>query len=137
MSWPARIAKKPLKHGRTKVNDREQPWHQKWIRTLTCLGCGASPQKATIECAHVRNGTDGGTGLKPSDRFTVPLCSDCHREQHNVGEVTFWGDRHIDAVATASTLWSLRNKEDKTARAEAVIFGARQRADLNKQHAGD
>ena len=136
MSRPARIAKAPLNHGRTKVDDRRQPRHREWIRLLTCLGCGASPQRVMMECAHVRNGTDGGTGLAPSDRYTVPLCVDCHWEQHKDGEVTFWGGRHIDAVAISGALWSLRNKQDKTARGEAVIFGARQRAELNKQRVG-
>lgn len=42
-----------------------------------------------IECAHVRIGTDGGTGIKPSDRWTISLCKDCHARQHNMGEATF------------------------------------------------
>ena len=41
--------------------------------------------------AHQREGADGGTGLKPSDMFAVPLCHACHGLQHRVGEKTFWG----------------------------------------------
>ena len=42
-----------------------------------------------IECAHVRMGTDGGMGLKPSDRWTISLCHDHHVEQHQIGERAF------------------------------------------------
>lgn len=35
--------------------------------------------------------TDGGTSLKPSDNYTVPLCHKCHQEQHQIGELAFWG----------------------------------------------
>jgi hypothetical protein len=42
-----------------------------------------------IECAHVRNGTDGGTGLKPSDRWSISLCRYHHAEQHKIGEYAF------------------------------------------------
>lgn len=31
-------------------------------------------------------------GVKPSDKWTVPLCRECHQVQHNRGEVDFWGD---------------------------------------------
>lgn len=42
-----------------------------------------------IECAHVRNGTDGGTGLKPSDSWCWSACRDHHSEQHQIGETSF------------------------------------------------
>jgi hypothetical protein len=60
--------------------------HLQFIRELECVLCG-SPY---VEAAHLRWGTDGGTGLKPSDCFVTPLCSPHHRLQHQVGEKTFW-----------------------------------------------
>lgn len=42
-----------------------------------------------IEVAHVRTGTGGGMGVKPSDRWTISLCRDHHSEQHRVGERSF------------------------------------------------
>lgn len=55
------------------------------------------------EAAHVRIRTNGGTGIKPSDEFVVPLCSNCHRTQHG-GERTFWGN--IDKpLELAKFLW--------------------------------
>ena len=32
-----------------------------------------------VEAHHVRKGTDGGTALKPSDGFSVPLCNRHHQ----------------------------------------------------------
>lgn len=60
--------------------------HLAYIRTLPCMRCSKKPSEA----AHVRNGTDGGMGLKPSDCFVVPLCHSCHAFQHQTGEDTFW-----------------------------------------------
>lgn len=42
-----------------------------------------------IECAHVRNGTDGGTGIKPGDAWSWSACRDHHSEQHQIGEPAF------------------------------------------------
>jgi hypothetical protein len=66
--------------------------HLNFIRSLPCLICGVFGSEA----AHLRKGTDGGIGLKPSDKFTTPLCHNCHAEQHRVGELRFWQD--IDKV---------------------------------------
>lgn len=56
----------------------------------------------SIEVAHIRIGTDGGTSLKPSDYFTVSLCKLCHAEQHSIGERTFWANAGIDPLALAA-----------------------------------
>ena len=67
--------------------ERECPAHRAWVRRHHCCvpGCLNIP----IECAHVRRGTDGGVGLKPSDRWTVSLCTMHHAEQHRMGESSF------------------------------------------------
>jgi hypothetical protein len=41
----------------------------------------------------VRGGTDGGTALKPSDKWVISLCQFHHREQHQLGERSF-EERH-------------------------------------------
>lgn len=56
---------------------------------------------------HLRIGTDGGMGLKPADRFTVPGCNRCHRRQHDMGERTFWDEIGIDPRPVADTLWAI------------------------------
>lgn len=45
--------------------------------------------------AHVRIGSNAGMGQKPDDWRTVSLCRDCHRSQHEQGELTFWRNRNF------------------------------------------
>ncbi|HYI40036.1 MAG TPA: hypothetical protein VE053_06930 [Allosphingosinicella sp.] len=53
--------------------------------------CGHAGTEANpIIAAHVRLGTLGGAGLKPSDRWVVSLCDECHTAQHRMGEKSFW-----------------------------------------------
>lgn len=68
-------------------SSRSCPGHRAWVRKHHCSvpGCKRLP----IECAHVRNGTDGGTGIKPSDKWTISLCKQHHVEQHSMGERAF------------------------------------------------
>lgn len=68
------------------MQSREDKKHFARLRMLPCLKCG----RFDTEVSHIRKGTDGGTGLKPSPWFTMPLCHDCHMLSHT-GEVTFWG----------------------------------------------
>lgn len=80
--------------------------HLAFIRSLPCCRCGKSPSQA----AHVRMGTGGGMGMKPDDRYTVPLCADCHRRQHDVGERAFWGDDPVHFLA--GYLWESAGGKD-------------------------
>lgn len=65
---------------------KRSPAHRKWVRGHACCACGSA---TAIECAHVREGTDGGMGMKPSDWWCISLCRDCHSEQHRMGEGPF------------------------------------------------
>ena len=69
------------------ADKRECPAHRAWVRRHHCCveGCLRRP----IECAYVRRDTDGGTALKPSDRWTISLCQFHHIEQHQLGELGF------------------------------------------------
>jgi hypothetical protein len=58
-----------------------------------------------IECAHVRGGTDGGIGIKPSDRFCISLCKSCHSDQHRMGERTFEQMWEIDMLELAEAFF--------------------------------
>lgn len=73
--------------------------HLRHVRSFACCVCDAD---APIEAAHVRLGSDGGMGFKPSDLFAVPLCRDCHQRQHTQGERTFWKD--LDPLAIIEEL---------------------------------
>ena len=82
-----------------KTTSRSCAGHRAWVRRHRCSvpGCRQGP----IECAHVRIGTDGGAGVKPSDRWVLSLCSYHHREQHSVGERAFELLHGIDLKALA------------------------------------
>ena len=95
--------------------DRECAAHRAWVRRHHCCvpGCFDRP----IDCAHVRRDTDGGTGLKPSDRWIISLCRAHHIEQHQVGEAAFERQYGIDlrelAIAFARRSPHRRRLEDR------------------------
>ena len=86
------------------LSSRSNPAHRAWVRKHHCSVPGCT--KLPIECAHVRRGTDGATGLKPSDRWAISLCMNHHREQHRVGEVTFELKYGLNLVELAGTFAS-------------------------------
>lgn len=88
-----------IERPRSKANDRSCPSHRAWVRRHRC--CVPECRQTPIECAHVRSRTDGGTGLKPSDRWTVSLCRAHHAEQHHIGEAAFEERYGIDLHALA------------------------------------
>ena len=96
MRLPNRVLKE-----RKVALERECPGHRAWVRRHHCCvpGCLCIP----IECAHVRTGTNGGIGLKPSDRWTVSLCSAHHAEQHRIGERRFEQRYALDLLALAKS----------------------------------
>ena len=58
-----------------------------FITTFPCagVGCGvvnSTPLDGLIAYHHVRQ-LGGGTSIKPSDYFTIPLCDFCHKKVHN------------------------------------------------------
>jgi hypothetical protein len=65
-------------------------------------GCGGE-----IEAAHVRRGTDGGIGMKPSDCYALPLCSEHHAEQHRIGEQSFEKKYRFAMRQVADRLWKM------------------------------
>lgn len=73
---------------------RRCPSHTKWVGEFSCCvpGCTGRP----IEVAHVRLGTNGGMGVKPTDDWTISLCQSHHSEQHRVGEESFAKAHGID-----------------------------------------
>ena len=87
----------------------KRPAHLDFIRSLPCIVCG---DNTSTEAAHVRY-TDrsvakpnAGIGAKPSDVFVVPLCGQCHREQHMSMERHWWAMYSIDPVKKALALWA-------------------------------
>lgn len=100
--------------------------HLDFIRGLPCCACGRGPRS---EAAHIRAGTDGGMGIKPSDQWTVPLCNRHHREQHDKGELTFWASRGVDPYGLAQTLW--RHSGDQE-RGRSAVFKTVQSVEIRR-----
>ena len=54
-----------------------------------CFKCGITNYHTNVVPAH-QNFDGGGMGTKASDLYTIPLCVNCHSDEHNIGHVTFW-----------------------------------------------
>lgn len=85
--------------------------HLRFVRTLPCVWCFKRPCHA----AHIRKNGDGGTGIKPSDNRTVPLCPSCHYIQHEQGELIFWYrfGGYEKAIVLAKKLYEFTGDFDK------------------------
>lgn len=100
---PRRRKREPL--GMKEAPQIRNASHLRWIRGFECSAKG-SLCTDRIEAAHVRTGTDGGTSVKPSDSWVIPLCWFHHAEQHQIGEARFEKKHCIDMRATAVALWA-------------------------------
>ena len=96
---------------------RKRPWqrneeHRAFVRKMNCAMKGRHKycEERPCEFAHVRKGSDGAMGRKPSDRYGVPLCVPCHRRQHQIGETRFWAKIDADPLDLAAKLWALSRK---------------------------
>ena len=106
-----------------KVVGDSDPIYLAMVRQMPCLGCNDEPSEA----AHVRmqSGTHnkhGGMGKKPHDKWATPLCRDCHREQHRLGERAFWSIVGIDPVFLCTRLYAARGDLIKM---RSIVFAAR------------
>lgn len=99
--------RKPPRSGIVRNPDRvRSPAHRAWVRGFECAcrATGFTNCYGPIECAHVRIGTDGGTGIKPSDEWTIPLCAAHHRLLHSDGEPRFAAAHGLNLKAIAERL---------------------------------
>jgi hypothetical protein len=126
---PPRISRSAV-HRKLKPDLRRRANHLTFVRQLSCVVCGKT---APSEAAHVRSGSDGGTGIKPSDRYCLSLCTSCHALQHEFGELRFWSTLRIDPLNVALRLWTVSGDINA---GERVVFRARQRIDLNQGRTG-
>jgi hypothetical protein len=118
--------RKRTKHGLKPGHEREWPKHLRFVRGFKCLACNHAPPPTEyghvnairphpIEAAHVRVGTDGGTGLKPSDWWTIPLCPAHHEEQHGMAEADFQVKYRLDMKREARKLAGMSTDKDMKA----------------------
>src|SRR6516164_11407628 len=125
---PAPRIFRTVERSKPKPNLRSRVAHLAFVRRLPCVACGKA---APSEAAHVRTGTDGGTGMKPGDRYAVPLCTACHAKQHRTGELAFWSALRVDPLNVAARLWTVSG--DIKA-GEPTVFRARQHINLAKTY---
>src|SRR5262245_18570134 len=123
---PAPRIPRPMTRHKRKPDFHRRVQHLAFIRQLPCVACGKA---APSEPAHVRTGTDGGIGMKPGDRYAVPLCTACHGIQHRVGDLTFWSALRFDPLNVALRLWTVSSDLEA---GDRIVFRARQRIDLAK-----
>lgn len=45
--------------------------------------------------AHIRVTNHAGAGKKPDDMDTIPLCSECHADQHSWHDEAEWFTKHV------------------------------------------
>lgn len=59
-----------------------------------------------IVAAHVDHAGGKGTSTKAPDSACIPLCDECHKEQHRIGWLSFEKQMPMgDAVALSSVYW--------------------------------
>lgn len=122
---PEAFSKSPRGQKRPRIEDGN---HLKWIRTLPCLVTG---RRDGIEAAHIRYSDpvfakrEVGGGEKPDDRWTVPLHSTQHKDQHAHGdEKAWWAKIRIDPVQVAIALYFVTGNDEA---AEGILREARER----------
>jgi hypothetical protein len=74
--------------------------HLNFIRSLPCYISEQTPSQA----CHIRILSDGGTGLKPSDYFTLPFTYQYHKMQTDLGEQSFYAKFNINPFIVAKDL---------------------------------
>ena len=115
--------RKPPKMGLREPSKIRCTGHLRWIRQHFCAVKNVNGHvcRGRIEAAHVRSGTDGGVGRKPSDIWAIPLCASAHRDQHSVGEARFERAFGIDMKAIAEGLARISPALKKRAKALGLV----------------
>ena len=83
------------------VRDRQ---HRKFINSLPSCSSFHNPPS---DAAHISIGSGRGIGIKASDELIVPLSHTEHLRQHQIGELSFWGDMLEDAQMLARNLYQV------------------------------
>lgn len=119
----------------------ECPAFLAFVRRRPCCACGAPPRS---QAAHIRVGNpevgkrSTGIGEKPSDRWAVPLCADCHLDapdsQHQMGgERAFWAKVRVDPFALATKLYAQFERRQKRSPEQKKAVASRARRILRKR----
>lgn len=102
--------------------------HLQFVRGFVCILYGKHECEGRIEACHIRTGTDGGMGMKPSDCFTFPACEAAHAEQHRIGEAAFERKHGVSLRKEADELWRI-SRAGQRYRAQQRMNGHEQPVD--------
>lgn len=75
----------PIKARRKKPTAGDWRRMPKWLSAVRAMSCAHCGKARPSEAAHVRWNGSGGMGMKPPDCYVIPLCTACHRSQHQGG----------------------------------------------------
>ena len=90
---------------KAEANPERSPKHMAWIRRVFVCAAWASEEcEGPNHAHHVRTAATAGTGMKPSDFQTVPLCAKHHSDLHTMGSKTFEEKHGVDLMAEARRL---------------------------------
>lgn len=108
------------KRKRPKMGLRESsiirsPSHLQFCRGFVCICFQTNECEGKIEAHHVREGRNGGMGLKCDDSEVVPLCALHHHEGHAIGWQTFQMKYKVDLQAEARKIWEVSPARKKLA----------------------
>lgn len=94
--------------------------HLDFIRGLPCCVCGNNieTQAAHLRFSEARVAKDNpGVGQKAHDFWCLPLCGDCHTEQHEFGdEREWWVSKGIDPIFLAMALYVHSGDHDRASK---------------------
>lgn len=96
--------------------------HLAFIRTLPCIVCfdNTSTEACHVRMADARIGKPiTGMGIKPDDKYTLPMCGAHHRKQHQMNEGDFWFAQKIDPVLMSLAIYSVSGDAEA---AERIIY---------------
>jgi hypothetical protein len=82
---------------RQKQPPLRDPGYLKWLRAQRCAcGCLQGPpcDAAHLRASSFEHGKAGGFGIKPDDRWALPLKHQHHMAQHHHGNELLWWAAH-------------------------------------------
>jgi hypothetical protein len=84
------------------------------IRELRCVICG-SPRH--VDAAHIRYADAAackpitGMGIRPDDKWALPICHSHHMQQHDRGaERVWWKEKRLNPIRICQELWDAWNQ---------------------------
>ena len=82
--WTLHITDKEIENLMSRPFPERDEMYLRQIKKMRCVGCG----KPSNEAHHIRQGIYA-KGMKNYDYMVLPVCSNCHRIIHQLGEKTF------------------------------------------------